>query len=227
MRSAFKVDWTPDERMQVGGNATQEMFLEDENEAVQSWTLQAYARYKRERLTANLTATYADRSGSANTTSQDFKGTAQVAYHLNKDVDFGFRSSYSNTVTNGSSATNMDMAQTFNYRYMTLTSGSRKLLEVSEALGYTRTAAGGGSFLSRKKLSLGLNYYPWANLFVSNRLSYAWGDSEPQTELVYNGTAGVSFAKLQATLDYSYGTRDAKNDKRKESRLAANVRKSF
>jgi len=152
MRSAFKVDWTPDERMQVGGNATQEMFLEDENEAVQSWTLQAYARYKRERLTANLTATYADRSGSANTTSQDFKGTAQVAYHLNKDVDFGFRSSYSNTVTNGSSATNMDMAQTFNYRYMTLTSGSRKLLEVSEALGYTRTAAGGGSFLSRKKL---------------------------------------------------------------------------
>ncbi|MBI1920656.1 MAG: hypothetical protein HYS23_06205 [Geobacter sp.] len=227
MSSTFKADWTPEERVQVGGYVAQEMFMEDEREAEQSWTMQAYARYNKERLSANLTATYIDRSGPANTASRDFRGTVNAGYYMNKDVTFGLRASYINTSTSGSSVTNMDMAQSLSYRYMTLSGGPRRLLEASEEFSYTRNAAASGSPLSRKRLTLGLSYYPWANLFVSNRLSYAWGDADSQTDLLYNGSIGISYAKLQASLDYSYGTREAKNDNRKESRLAANMKKFF
>lgn len=225
-RTTLKADWTPRERLQTGGIVDHEMFTEDGKDTEQLWAMQLYTRYSMAKFNANLNAYYTDRT-SGSVASRDIRGTAQISYFQSKSMNFGLKGGISNSQSNGSSSTNMDLSQDFTYRYFASTGNPRTLLEATERFTYSRTAASNGSPSSSKRLTLGLSYYPWANLFVSNHLSYAWNDPDSQAELLYNGSVGLSYAKLQATLDYSYGTRDAKSDKRKESRLAANVKKFF
>lgn len=226
IRTMLKGDWTPKERLQAGGSVTQEMFVEEGKDTEQSLTAQAYARYKRDRLTAGVSTTYTDRSSSEHDNTE-LQASADVAYFASRDMNFGFRGTYSNTSSLSSSTTNIDFTQDFAYRRMAGVGASRRLLEVTELFTYNRTAVSSGTPLSRKKLTLGLSYYPWSFLSISNRATYGWNDPDSQTELVYNGSISLSYPKLHASLDYSYGTRDAKNDRRKESRLAANLKKFF
>lgn len=225
-KTAIKGDWTPMERMQTGGSVIHEMFSEEGKETDQSWSAQLYLRYKQERFTANLSTNYGSHVSSV-LDNRELRANADVAYFVSRDLNFGLRGSYVNTSNSGTSTTNMDLTQDFGYRYMGGTGSPRRLLEASEQFTYTRTAASSGNPFSSKKLTLGLHYYPWAVLAISNRASYAWSDPGSQTELIYNGSIALSYPKFQASLDYSYGIRDAKNGNRKESRLAANMKKFF
>lgn len=221
--TAVKVDWTPLERLQAGISVIHEMLSDDGKETKQNWTAQAHLRYKQQRFTANISSAYS-RAFSGGRDNAQLQASADAAYFMSRDLNFGLRGSYTNMSDSVASTTNMDFVQDLTYRYMGGTSTPRKILEVSEQFTYNRIAASSGGPFSGKKLTLGLHYYPWAVLSVSNRASYAWNG---QTELIYNGSVTLSYPKLQTSLDYSYGTRDAKNDKRKESRIAANVKKFF
>lgn len=224
--TTLKSSWTPTERVQVGGSVTHDLTMNTGADTDQSWSTSAYSRYKRDRISTSAAASYSS-SSSFGKTNRQLRASADFAYFVNRDTDFALRGGYLSTDNMGSSFTNFDVTQSFGWRYLSRAGSPRRLLDFTESFTYSRTQASKGNFNASKKLTLGLHYYPWANLSLSNRVSYAWNDPDAQTELVYNGSVALSYAKLQATLDYSYGTRDAKNDNRKESRLAANMKKFF
>lgn len=123
----------------------------------------------------------------------------------------------------------IDLRQCLSYNFYTYRGMERKLLEVSEEFSYTQTKNYGDLSTTQdtaRRLTLGLRYYPLSRLFIAGNVRFSLLDPGATLEQVYNGTIGVTFQKLQATLDYSYGRRND-SDNRVEKRLAANLRKFF
>lgn len=123
----------------------------------------------------------------------------------------------------------IDLRQRLAYNYYTFHGLERKLLEVSQEFSYTQTK-NYGEFTTTQdtatRLTLGLRYFPLSRLFIAGNVRFSLLDPGETLEQVYNGTIGITFQKLQATLDYSYGRRND-SDNRVEKRLAANLRKFF
>jgi hypothetical protein len=121
----------------------------------------------------------------------------------------------------------LEISEGFNYYLYTSNGVSRRLLEVNQGIEHTQLDYP-TSFLSqtRTAFSLGCRYYPLRQLFVASLAKYTLVAPGDIQELISTSSLGVSFTKLQASLDYSYGKRYG-GDNRVENRFAANLKKLF
>ena len=110
--------------------------------------------------------------------------------------------------------------QLFTYAFYPTSGEYRKLLDFSEMF-LQETSLG----RSKTSLILGTTYYPLQRLYLSANARYSLRqEPEHDSEYAGSGEIGITYSKLQASLNYSYGRR---SDNRVEKRLAANMKKQF
>ncbi|RNC72762.1 MAG: hypothetical protein ED859_02025 [Desulfuromonadales bacterium] len=153
-----------------------------------------------------------------------------VEYRPNRNLESSLVFTYSKgDIAKGLTSEYIDLRQRLGYTFYTFSGVSRKLLELTQEFTYNTSVNAGdlGNIVdTTRRFSLGARYFPLKNLYLGAFGQYSFIDPGGVSELVYNGTIGLSFRKLQASLDYAYGKRNG-SDNRIEKRIAANVKKFF
>lgn len=229
--STLKAGWNPLARLKIGFTVSEDVYKPDNGATDLMTTLANSIDYTLSTLAIASNIRYMIRSvGGAE--SYDITANGRAVYTPNRNMEAALHYLFSQGKINGTVTTNLDFRQTFKYTINAANGVVRRLLELTEEASYVKNdsntafvAATGVN--SRKRITLGGKYYPTKNLFLAATGRYSLLDPGSQNELLGNGTIGVMFPKLQATLDYSYGRRDVNGDNRIEKRFSANIKKLF
>ncbi len=157
----------------------------------------------------------------------DFNGAASYRPNRNVDAYLRARVNLSHDTTND--VRYVDLQQRFNYYILKYNGIVRHLVELSEELNYqdvTTTSTSSQSVYGKKWLTLGAKYFPFARVFVGGFARYAIVDPGALTQQLYSASLGVTYRKLQADVEYSFGNQYG-DQKRYERKFAANLRKYF
>jgi hypothetical protein len=180
-------------------------------------------------LTMRISTRYSQED-AGNVTNHKIESYGLVSYQPNRNMDGSVNYNVTSERKNSSTITTADLTQKFNY-YLYRTNGvSRRLLEFNEEFLYGQrdsSFVGSGGNIT-KSLTLGVRYYPLQRLYMTASAQYSLSDPGNVKGMLYYGSVGFNYTKLQVSLDYSYGTQEGNfNLKRNEKRFSANMKKFF
>ncbi|WP_298267839.1 hypothetical protein [Geobacter sp.] len=221
--------WTPRPRLRVSAALSEDILVPSGAPTDSVTTVRGDVDYSLSDFTMRLRGSYRYRNQGGEVTDL-FDGQGVVEYKPNRNLEASLYYIYSFGHDTPTTRTEVaDIRQRLSYSFYSTRGLARKVLEISEEYDYNRTQNFGTTvtaLTTTQRLTLGARYYPISRLYVGGNARFSLLEPNSVTEQVYNATVGVTFSKLQASLDYSYGKRDG-NDNRIEKRIAANVRKFF
>ncbi|WP_298440334.1 hypothetical protein [Geobacter sp.] len=221
--------WTPRPRLRVSAALSEDILAPSGAPVDSVTTVRGDIDYALSDFTMRVRGSYRYRNqGGAVTDFFDGQGVVEYKPNRNLEASLYYIYNFGHDTPNTRSEV-ADIRQRLIYSFYSTRGLARKVLEISEEYDYNRTQNFGtavASLTTTQRLRLGARYYPISRLFVGGNARFSLLEPNSVTEQVYNATVGVTFSKLQASLDYSYGKRDG-NDNRIEKRIAANVRKFF
>ncbi|AJE04203.1 hypothetical protein [Geobacter pickeringii] len=221
--------WTPLPRLKVSTALSEDILTQPGMPSDSVTAVRGDIDYSVSDVTVRVRGNYRYRSQGGQVTDF-FDGQGVVEYKPNSHLETSLYYIYSFGHDTPTTRTEVvDIRQRVSYSFFSTRGLARKLLEISEEYDYNRTQNFGMTVstpTSTQRLTLGARYYPLRSLFVGGNARFSLLEPNSVTEQVYNASIGVTFSKLQASLDYSYGKRDG-NDNRIEKRISANVKKIF
>lgn len=222
-----RADWEPAARLRFGLIYENETVVAESSESVYSNKYGTSLEYKLKSLMVRLNANYTT-TDTQSTNNSDFSIDGSATYTPNRYMDalirYNFRhsSDFAGVKTN-----NADLKQNANYYFYQVSGIARRILELNETLEYNKLNAGNNDNRASRSLALGARYYPLSKVYLAARIKYSLFDQPQHDEqLIYNGTIGFNYQKMQATIDYSYGNQSGSSS-RIEKRFEANLKKFF
>lgn len=226
----FTTSWIPTPRMRVGFVLGEDILQQQGNDMDMLTTLTNTIEYSLPSFAVGSTIQLARRD-YGEVASTEIRGSGSIAYTPDKTMSADIRYDVSHMTEDGSTSDTVDLSQRFRYSFFQASGYGRNWLNLREELSFVKwkyvTPGMTDRFDSKKRLTLGADYYPTRNVFLSAVIRYSLLDPGNAKELLGSAGIGVRFRKLQANLDYSYGTRNGDEDDRVEQRIFANVRKQF
>jgi hypothetical protein len=230
MRSftALSAGWIPDSRLRVALTASEDLIAVDGQPLAMFTTLTNTVSYTAPTYLFSLDSSFYMNDGQeGNSYAFDFFGTA--SYRPNRSIDASLNARLDFSHETNSDTRYVDLQQKFNYYILKYNGFVRHLVELTEELNYTDTTITSGNsrtVYGAKRLTLGARYFPTARIYVAGFARYSIVDPGALTQQLYSASVGITYRKLQANLEYSYGNQTG-DQKRYEKKLAANLRKYF
>lgn len=223
-----RADWEPVARLRFGLIYENEAIVAENRESIFSNKYGTNLDYQLKSLMVRLNANYTT-TDTQNVDSSQFSIDGSATYTPNRYMDalirYNFRhsSDFAGVKTNSA-----ELKQNANYYFYQVSGIARRILELNETLEYSKLNAGNNDNRLSRSLTLGAKYYPLSRVYLAARIRYSLIDQPQHNEqLVYNGTIGFNFQKMQATIDYSYGDQSGSGNNRIEKRFEANLKKFF
>ncbi len=220
-------NWQPAARLRIGLSGSEDILWVKDQAGDYFMTVRSTLDYTRADLVLNLTNSATQRTrGDIHDYSVGVEGRG--SYTPNRTISATLRGNYSKEKSGGADLSRLEFSEGFNYSLYTANGMNRRLLEVNQGIDYTQLdyTTTPVQTQTTKAFTLGCRYYPLRQLFVASTARYSLIAPGDRQELISTSSLGVSFSKLQASLDYSYGKRYG-SDNRVENRFAANVKKLF
>lgn len=206
-------------------------------------TLQHNLTYRGRRLTAKMVNEVAfgdalKSSGggySSNNVRRSHHHSASMDYSPGRAWQAGVSFDYDKDIADDGEAYDLEADQTGRYSLYTINGVVRKLAQVEERLRYVKTDGQWTGEAWGSEFSLVGSYYPTKQTLLRAIVKYQLGTAASDTdyqEVAFGLSAGVNFEKLQAEIEYQYGTRDLDDDglvnrNSDEQRLEVTVKKVF
>ncbi len=224
--TTLATDWQPAARLRIGLSGSEDILWTQGQPGDYYTTVRNTVDYTRADLVLNLTNSATQRvQGDLHDYSVSVEGKG--SYTPNRTVAATLRSIYGKEKSGGAELSRLEISEGFNYYLYTSNGVSRRLLEVNQGIEHTQLDyTTNGQSETRTAFTLGCRYYPLRQLFVASTAKYSLVAPGDIKELISTSSLGMSFSKLQASLDYSYGKRYG-GDNRVENRFAANLKKQF
>lgn len=222
-----RADWEPVARLRFGLIYENETIVAENRESTFSNKYGTNLDYQLKSLMVRLNANYTT-TDTQSTNSSQFAVDGSATYTPNRYLDASIRYNFSHSSDLAGGKTNSaGLNQNANYYFYQVSGIARRILELNETLEYNKLNAGNNDNRLSRSLALGARYYPLSRVYIAARIKYSLFD-QPQhyEQLVYNGTIGFNFQKMQATIDYSYGDQSGSGN-RIEKRFEANLKKFF
>ncbi len=222
-----RVDWEPAARLRLALIYENETIVAENRESIFSNRYGTNLDYTLKSLMVRLNANYTT-TDTDTTSSSDFNVDGSATYTPNRYMDAQVRYNIRHSTDfAGGRTTSSDLKQNANYYFYQVSGIARRILELNETLEYTKLDAGNDDNRLSRSLAFGARYYPLNRVYLAARIKYSLIDQPQHDEqLVYNGTIGFNFQKMQATIDYSYGDQTG-TERRTEKRFEANLKKFF
>jgi len=130
---------------------------------------------------------------------------------------------------NGDSADRASVQESYEYTFWHVNGRIRKLLTLGQKAEYSKTTSLATEPEELQAYSVYASYYPTYNTLLSARLRYELDDLADTETLLTFLSAGMTFAKFQASIDYSYGRRPetSTNPDVLEHKWEAKIKKTF
>ncbi|HEY5673048.1 MAG TPA: hypothetical protein VIR78_05045 [Malonomonas sp.] len=141
---------------------------------------------------------------------------------LNADVEWRF-------FENGGTDKRYYAQQQYQYNLWKNSGLIRRVAEFGEELEYDHYLADGASAVSLTRFTLFSNYYPTRNTLLGIKLRYEMDSQTESDTMLAFLSAGMTFAKFEVSLDYSYGVREESQlvAERTEHKWEMIVKKTF
>jgi len=225
--TTLAVQWQPAARLRIGLSGSEDILWTKGQPGDYYTTVRNTVDYTRADLVLNLTNSASQRTrGDVNDYSVGVEGKG--SYTPNRTVAATLRGNFTKEKSGGAELSRLEFNEEFNYYLYTVNGMSRRMLELNQGIEYTQLdyMTTPAQTQARNAFSLGCRYYPLRQLFVASTAKYSLVAPGDTQELISTSSLGMSFSKLQASLDYSYGKRYG-GDNRVENRFAANLKKLF
>lgn len=222
--STVNASWEPLPRLNTFISASEDVFKSSAIPVSTITDLSSGIGYSSSAWNFSNKATYTRGSReSLNNNSESVTDEASVRYVHSRALDGTIRASYTSEINAGTHRSEVE--QRLNYGYFTTSGISRKLFEFSETAKILDGSHESNNTYN-KSLMLGVKYYPIRQLTLAANAGYLVTDFKLNDySLVYNAAVMANFKLLQASLDYTHGTR--KSDNAIEDKLTGSVRRSF
>lgn len=222
-----RADWEPVARLRFGLIYENEAIVAENRESIYSNKYGTNLDYQLKSLMVRLNANYTT-TDTGITNSSQFAMDGSATYTPNRYMDASIRYNFSHVSDfAGVKTNNVGLRQNANYYFYQVSGMARRILELNETLEYNKLNAGNNDNRLSRSLAVGARYYPLSKVYLAARIKYSLIDQPQHAEqLVYNGTIGFNFQKMQATIDYSYGDQSG-TERRTEKRFEANLKKFF
>ena len=222
--TSLGASWTPVARLAFSLSATHDFLLQPGAPTDTLTVINGGVDYTADKFRMRMDNRVSWRSARGGDTSS-YHSRGSLEYTPGRALDASLRYTFDRSF-DSVTTTFFDLTQRFGYTLFKTKGAFRRLVELSEEFSFNETETTGRGRVTNKRLFLGAKYYPLQSLFISASGRYSLIDPGSTKELFYNAGIGITFRKLQASVDYSYGRRTG-SDTRIEKRLAANVKKFF
>jgi hypothetical protein len=221
-------NWEPLARLRIAANIFNDVLQVTGKPIDQKSTYTGRIDYTQKTLLVRLNAAYTTTT-LAGFDSSSISGGGHMSYTPNRDMDASLSYDYTlNDEPSGSTFSRATLNQQTNYYLYSRVGVTRRILVLNETLQYIKedySRAANGS-RSSKSLALGVQYFPLSKLFLAARAQYSLVEPDNVDRIIYNGSAGFNYQKIQASIDYSYG-KESGTGTRMEKRFEATMKKMF
>lgn len=226
--STFAVAWAPTARMNLGSSATADVKKSKDTPLDTIISISNSINYVLPEYKLNGKVRYATRQYDS-TSASEWDVETGLINNPNRNMESSVKANYYHRIDEANSTrTTATIRQRFAYTLSDMF--NRRVLQLAEESMYQKNdspeTVSGLTYKTRRALSLMANYYPTKNIFLGAAARYSLLDPGSVNEIYYSVSAGFTYNKLQATIDYAYGQRNG-TDKRLESRFSANLKKQF
>jgi hypothetical protein len=227
--TTFNASWIPAPRAAITLTVSEDILTQPGRSTDYMTTMRTTADYSLSDLYFRLRASYTRRLQGGETTDY-LESQGLQEYRPNRFFEGALVYTHSmGQIDSENDSEYLDLIQRLKYTFYTFSGVNRKLLELNEEYNYNRTRNSGNAAsvtMTANRFTLGARYYPLQSLFVGGNVRFSLLEPGRYWEHMYDGSIGLTFQKLQASIDYSYGRRTG-TDNRVEKRLAANLKKFF
>ncbi|SNB46640.1 hypothetical protein [Geobacter sp. DSM 9736] len=226
----FSASWVPVARLRVGFVVTGDVLKQQDLPMDTTATVTNTVDYTLPTFVVGSSLSVSKRFvGDQGKTDVGASGYARYAPDKTKSSEMRLMLAQSDE--DGTSTTNLELFQRYRHTIFSGAGYGRKLFDIVEELSWSKRryiTPGFAEVLdSKKRLTLGTDYFLTRNVILSATIRYSLLDPDDKKEILGSGGVAFNFDKLQATMEYTYGKRDGKTDNRTEKRFAANLRKQF
>ncbi|MEI6214251.1 MAG: hypothetical protein WCP10_09110 [Desulfuromonadales bacterium] len=225
--SSLSAGWNPSPRLTSTISGDFDYSSSSHTSASTKATLSQKVGYNTPIFKADLANSFSYEKGEDNAeVTRSYAGGASISYTATRQLTGSLAGSYARTFSrNPTEDYSFNEAISYSMRKSSGVSG--RLFDINQSASYRATLSSITSTSVRPretKFTLGVKYYPFRQLTLGAGGAYTFY-SKYESSLSYYGQLAIDFRLLQASIDYTVGTR--KSDGYLEKRLTATVKKQF